>query len=101
MTVTPAAQQVATAASPVTWTVRNDFGAVKGSGQGGNLGSSITATPTIADLTSQTRTVEVPAGAERLDVSIGSTSDTRADLDLFVTGPSGAGRPLTATPRRR
>ena len=32
----------------------------------------------------------MPEGAERLDVSIGSPSDTGADLDLFVTGPSGA-----------
>ncbi len=37
----------------------------------------------------QTRTVVVPEGAERLDVSIGSPSDTGADLDLYVSGPSG------------
>ena len=90
MSVRPANQQIATATSPVSWTVRNDFGAVKGSGQGGNLGASASATPSIADGASQTRTVVVPAGAERLDVAIGGTSDTGADLDLFVSGPSGA-----------
>ena len=58
--------------------------------------------PTIADGAVQAYTVEVPAGADRLDVKIGRTSDTGADLDLYVRGPSGAeqSRP-TATPRRR
>ena len=43
--------------------------------------------PTIADGDQQTYTVVVPAGATKLDVSIGNTSDKAADLDLFVTGP--------------
>ena len=49
-----------------------------------------TATPTIAGGTQQTYTVVVPAGATKLDVSIGNPSDKAADLDLFVTGPGGA-----------
>jgi arabinofuranan 3-O-arabinosyltransferase len=36
-----------------------------------------------------TTTVTVPAGATRLDVSIGGTSDAQADLDLYVTDPAG------------
>jgi hypothetical protein len=90
VTVVPAAQTVTDAAAAVSWKVTNDFGLVTLSGAGGSLGSALTDTPTIADLAKQTRTVVVPQGAERLDVSIGSTSDTGADLDLFVTGPSGS-----------
>ena len=90
VTVDPADQKVADAAATVSWKVTNDFGLVTGSGAGGSLGSALTDTPTIANLAKQTRTVVVPEGTERLDVSIGSPSDTGADLDLFVTGPSGA-----------
>jgi subtilisin family serine protease len=90
VTVEPADQKVADAAATVSWKVTNDFGLVTGSAAGGSLGSALTATPSIANLTTQTRTVVVPEGAERLDVAIGSPSDTGADLDLFVTGPSGA-----------
>lgn len=94
VTVDPAAQQVATATVgigvPLSWTVRNDFGTVTGTGQGGSLGSALTDRPSIGDGAVQKRTVVVPEGAERLDVSIGSTSDAGADLDLYVTGPSGA-----------
>jgi hypothetical protein len=40
--------------------------------------------PTIADGETQEYTVDVPAGAGRLDVSIGNVSDAAADLDLTV-----------------
>ncbi|MET9497256.1 S8 family serine peptidase [Streptomyces sp. NPDC006552] len=75
----------------VDWKVTNDFAAIKGGTlQGGPLGSSKSARPTIADGTTQTSTVEVPAGAEKLDVSIGNVSDQAADLDLTVKDSSGA-----------
>ena len=51
--------------------------------------STKTDTPTIADGAQQVFTVDVPAGSSRLDVSIGNAGDPNADLDLFVTGPSG------------
>lgn len=94
VTVTLETQEVATAtvgvAQDLTWEVRNGFGTVTGGGQGGSLGSSLSEkAASIADATEQTRTVVVPEGAERLDVSIGSTSDAGADLDLYVSGPSG------------
>ena len=69
--------------------MKNDFGTVTAAGQGGNLGSALSERPTIDDGAVLTRTVVVPSGVERLDVSIGSTSDTAADLDLSVNGPSG------------
>ena len=94
VTVDPASQEVATATAgvgtSVTWNVRNDFGAVTAAGQGGTLGSALADRPSITNEGVLTRTVAVPAGATQLDVSIGSTSDTGADLDLYVTGPSGA-----------
>ncbi len=77
-------------ASPVSWGVRNDFGQVTASARGGSLGSAATSRDTIADHDTVTYTVAVPAGASRLDVKIGNTSDAGADLDLFVSGPSGA-----------
>jgi hypothetical protein len=70
--------------TPVTWTVKNLFGPVTVTPQGGPLGSAKVARPTIADGATQTSTVEVPAGASRLDVAIGNTSDPGADLDLEV-----------------
>ena len=93
VTVDPASQEVATATAgvgtSVTWNVRNDFGAVTAAGQGGTLGSALADRPSITNEGVLTRTVAVPAGATRLDVSIGGTSDTGADLDLYVKGPSG------------
>jgi subtilisin family serine protease len=71
-------------ATPVTWTVTNQFGPLTVSGKGGPLGSAVSKRPTIADLESQEYTVDVPAGAVRLDVSIGNVSDAAADLDLTV-----------------
>jgi subtilisin family serine protease len=70
--------------TPVTWSVKNNFGPVKVSGQGGPLGSAFTARPTISQGVQQTFQVVVPAGSPRLDVAIGNTSDLGADLDLFV-----------------
>ncbi|MET0423985.1 MAG: PPC domain-containing protein, partial [Actinoplanes sp.] len=57
---------------------------LKVNAQGGPLGSSNELRPTIADGESQEFTIEVPAGAQRLDVSIGNASDAAADLDLTV-----------------
>ena len=97
VSVQPAQQQLATVTagtpSPVRWTVRNDFGTVTGTGEGGDLGSSFSAEgERIADLGEVKYTVVVPQGAARLDVRIGNTSDAAADLDLFVTAPNGVRR---------
>jgi subtilisin family serine protease len=71
-------------ATPVTWTVTNTFGPLTVSGRGGPLGSANRQRPTITDGQSQQYTVDVPAGTQRLDVSIGNPSDIAADLDLTV-----------------
>lgn len=93
VTVTPPSQTLASVTvgtpAPVSFTVRNDFGTVDASARGGSLGSALRDRPTIADGAKLIRTVEVPAGTERLDVTIGGTADRGADLDLTVTGPSG------------
>ncbi|WP_406169181.1 S8 family serine peptidase [Streptomyces sp. NBC_00996] len=72
-----------------SWKVTNNYAALDGALKGGPLGSSLTARPTIADGATQTTTVEVPAGAASLDVSIGNVSDTAADLDLTVKNAAG------------
>ena len=72
------------AVTPVTWTVQNQYGPVRVSGQGGPLGSARVSRPSIAEEAVQTYEVEVPAGASRLDVAIGNPSDLSADLDLTV-----------------
>lgn len=77
-------------ATPVSWDVTNDFGQVTANARGGSLGSAKSGPETIANHDSQTFTVDVPAGASKLDVKIGDTSDTAADLDLYVTGPGGS-----------
>jgi subtilisin family serine protease len=69
---------------PVDWSVTNGFAAIDGTLEGGPLGSAHTAAPTIAQGDTQTTELALPAGVSRLDVSIGSTSDTGADLDLYV-----------------
>ncbi|MFC8125379.1 S8 family serine peptidase [Streptomyces sp. NPDC057302] len=71
--------------APVSWKVTNNFAAVEGKLKGGPLGSAKAAKPTIKQGETQTTTVVVPQGAERLDVAIGSTADTAADLDLSVS----------------
>ncbi|WP_372459933.1 S8 family serine peptidase [Streptomyces anatolicus] len=70
--------------APVTWKAVNNFAAVDGKLKGGSLGSAKSARPTIAQGATQTSTVVVPEGAERLDVVIGSPADVAADLDLAV-----------------
>ncbi|MFF7387269.1 S8 family serine peptidase [Streptomyces scabiei] len=72
-----------------TWKVTNALAPVDGKLAGGPLGSAKTDRPTIATGVTQTTTVEVPAGAESLDVAIGNTADTGADLDLYVRDAAG------------
>ncbi|PWU46584.1 serine protease [Micromonospora globispora] len=71
-------------ATPVTWTLTNQFGPVNVSGKGGALGSAAIKRPSIANGETLTYEVTVPEGATRLDVAIGKTSDLGADLDLYV-----------------
>ncbi|MEV1285777.1 S8 family serine peptidase [Micromonospora sp. NPDC049679] len=88
VTVEPATVELpsVTAGQPstVNWTLKNTFGPVKVSGQGGPLASVLTNRPTIPNKVTQTSEVTVPEGATRLDVAIGSPSDLAADLDLYV-----------------
>jgi hypothetical protein len=73
-------------ASPVSWAVKNNFAPITGGSlQGGPLGSAASSRKSIANGASEVTTVVVPEGASRLDVAIGSTSDTSADLDLSVS----------------
>jgi hypothetical protein len=76
-------------ATPVSWNVTNDFGQVTAAAKGGSLGSAKSGRESIGNGQSKTFTVDVPAGASKLDVKIGNPSDAGADLDLFVTGPGG------------
>ncbi|MEV1063479.1 S8 family serine peptidase [Streptomyces sp. NPDC050263] len=87
-TVTVPEAKVGTPAA-ASWKVTNNFAAIDGKLAGGPLGSSKTTRPTIADHENQTTTVEVPAGAKSLDVSIGNVSDASADLDLTVYDADG------------
>ncbi|MGW2044449.1 S8 family serine peptidase [Streptomyces sp. NPDC001858] len=87
-TVTVPEAKVGTPAA-ASWKVTNNFAAIDGKLAGGPLGSSKSARPTIADHENQTTTVEVPAGAKSLDVSIGNVSDASADLDLTVYDADG------------
>ncbi|WNI15509.1 S8 family serine peptidase [Actinacidiphila sp. ITFR-21] len=84
----PATQTLdeATVGTPTTatWDVTNDFAPIQGKLRGGPLGSALTAKPTITEGETQTTELTVGAGVSRLDVSIGSPSDTSADLDLYV-----------------
>ena len=70
--------------TPVTWTVKNQFGPLVVSGKGGPLGSALVARPTAEHAKATTFEVVVPEGATRLDVAIGNTADLAADLDLVV-----------------
>ncbi|MFJ9018664.1 S8 family serine peptidase [Streptomyces sp. NPDC102259] len=87
-TVTVPEAKVGTPA-PVSWKVTNNFAAIDGKLAGGPLGSSKATRPTIANGATDTTTVEVPAGAKSLDVSIGNVSDASADLDLTVFDAAG------------
>lgn len=73
-----------------SWTVTNTYAALEGKLVGGPLGSSETTRPTIKQGETATSTIEVPEGAESLDVAIGGVSDAAADLDLTVYGEDGA-----------
>lgn len=88
VTVDPATVELPSAtagtATPVTWSVKNNFGPLKLTAVGGALGSARSERPAIANGASQEYTVDVPAGAQRLDVAIGNVSDAAADLDLTV-----------------
>ncbi|MFJ4684927.1 S8 family serine peptidase [Streptomyces sp. NPDC091377] len=76
--------------SPVSWEVTNTRAPIDGRLEGGPLGSSLAERGEIAHGTvDDSRTVTVPEGATRLDVSIGNVSDAAADLDLYVYGPNG------------
>ncbi len=72
------------AATPVTWSLKNTFGPVSVTGQGGPLSSVHSERPTIVELAQQEFTVEVPAGATSFTARIGNPSNASADLDLFV-----------------
>lgn len=76
----------ATVGVPVarSYTITNLYGAFTGRAAGTGLGSAHIATPTIANLQQQVFYVEVAAGSTSLRATIGGTSDTGADLDLFV-----------------
>ncbi|MFE0255277.1 S8 family serine peptidase [Streptomyces sp. NPDC059010] len=87
-TVTVPEAKVGTPAA-ASWKVTNKYAAIDGKLAGGPLGSSKTARPTIAQGATQTTTVEVPAGATSLNVSIGNVSDAAADLDLVVRNAAG------------
>jgi hypothetical protein len=93
VTVTPATVTLPSVTvgtpTPVSWTVKNDQAPVAIHAVGGPLGSSSSQRPTIAEGEAQIYDVVVPAGASRLDVSIGNPSDVSADLDLYLLGPGG------------
>ncbi|MDG9716822.1 S8 family serine peptidase [Streptomyces sp. DH24] len=72
-----------------SWKVTNAFAALDGRLIGGPLGSANSARPAIKAGETHTTTVEVPAGADSLDVVIGGVSDTAADLDLAVYDKDG------------
>ncbi|MEV6961213.1 S8 family serine peptidase [Streptomyces sp. NPDC051207] len=72
-----------------SWKVTNRFAALDGRLTGGPLGSAKSARPVIKPGETHTTTVEVPAGADSLDVVIGGVSDTAADLDLAVYDKNG------------
>jgi hypothetical protein len=88
VTVSPETVELASVTAgeptPVTWTIKNEFGPITVAAAGGPLGSAFSSRPTIADGASQEYEVVVPEGADRLDVSIGNASDAAADLDLTV-----------------
>ena len=87
-TVTVPEAKVDTPAA-VSWKVTNAFAALDGKLVGGPLGSSKTDRPAIRTGETHTTTVEVPEGAQSLDVAIGNVTDAAADLDLAVYDQSG------------
>jgi subtilisin family serine protease len=80
--LTDAAPGVPTSAS---WTVKNNYGLVNVTGQGGPLGSLFSERPSVsAGATPQTHEVVVPARVTKFNATIGNASDPGADLDLYV-----------------
>jgi subtilisin family serine protease len=75
---------VAGQASPVTWSVANDFGPVTVTGQGQPLGSALISRPTVGQDETKAIPIEVPAGVTSLHVAIKNPADQSADLDLEV-----------------
>ncbi|MFI6527484.1 S8 family serine peptidase [Streptomyces uncialis] len=75
--------------APVSWKVTNNFAKLEGALKGGPLGSTKAARPTIAHHDSQEYRIVVPAGAARLDASVGNVSDAAADLDLALYNQAG------------
>ncbi|MGK5530771.1 S8 family serine peptidase [Streptomyces sp. URMC 129] len=69
---------------PVTWDVTNGFAPVEGSLEAGELGSALSATPTITPGEYVTSEVRLPEGASSFTVGISDASDPGADLDLYV-----------------
>jgi subtilisin family serine protease len=88
VTVDPAVATLTSVAAgeptPVSWTLKNDFAAVTVTPSGGPLGSAFRARPKIQQGEQQAYTLTVPAGATRLEASIGNPSDSSTDLDLFL-----------------
>lgn len=70
--------------APVTWKVTNKLAAIDGRLGGGELGSAASGRPSIAQGEKKTATLTIGEGVSRLDVAIGRTADTGADLDLYV-----------------
>ncbi|GAA4117404.1 S8 family serine peptidase [Knoellia locipacati] len=91
--VNPATQTLPTAkvgvASPVSWTVTNQFADVTIAPKGGPLGSAVAGRKTVANHEVQSYTVTIPAGATKFTAKIGNPSDLGADLDLFVRNAAG------------
>ncbi|MER6343053.1 S8 family serine peptidase [Streptomyces sp. NPDC001595] len=87
-TVTVPEAKVGTPAT-ASWKVTNNYAALDGKLVGGPLGSSKATRPTIAEGDTQVTTIDVPAGAASLDVTIGNVSDAAADLDLVVKNAAG------------
>jgi hypothetical protein len=87
-TVSPNPDTIATAALGVpvarAYTITNAAAAFTGRAVGSTLGSARLGPFTIANLATQSRTVNVLAGTTALRATIGNASDPAADLDLFV-----------------
>ncbi|MEV8452111.1 S8 family serine peptidase [Streptomyces sp. NPDC052095] len=87
-TFDPAVQTIAEAKigtpAAVSWKATNVSGDLEGSLKGGSLGSANVEKPSIRTGDVQEFTVTLGEGVEKLDVAIGNTSDTNADLDLYV-----------------
>ncbi|WP_335936298.1 S8 family serine peptidase [Streptomyces sp. PTD5-9] len=100
-TFDPAVQTIAEAKigtpAAVTWKATNNAGDLVGSLKGGSLGSAKVAKPSIRTGDEQEFEVTIGEGVEKLDVAIGGTSDTNADLDLYVfKGNTQVGKSTTA-----